>query len=149
MPTVANALKRKGENAHQTITVTPETSIQAVTEILSRHGIGAVVISPDDKEIAGILSERDVVRRIAQDGDEALRLTAADLMTRDVITCTGEDRITTIMSQMTRGRFRHVPVVDERGQLAGLISIGDVVKSRLSELKTEAEALKDYISHGY
>ena len=97
--------------------------------------------------VAGIVSERDLVRALASHGAKALELEARQVMTRDVVTCDPDESIDNVMEIMTRGRFRHLPVV-RRGELLGLVSIGDVVKSRLEETRHEAEALKAYISAG-
>jgi CBS domain-containing protein len=96
-------------------------------------------------EIRGIVSERDIVRTLARDGAAALRRTAAETMTQRVITCTPADTIHEVMQKMTAGRFRHVPVLDD-GRLAGIVSIGDVVKRRIEEVEREAEQIREYIA---
>ena len=97
--------------------------------------------------VAGIVSERDIVHALATHGAPALELEAAEVMTRNVITCDPDDSIDHVMEKMTRGRFRHMPVV-RRGELLGLVSIGDVVKARLKETEHETEALRAYIVAG-
>lgn len=141
--TVAHILQDKGRDI---ITIEADKSLADVSALLVEKKIGAVLIM-EDQAIAGIVSERDVVRSLAAHGATALDLKAADVMTRQVITCTPADPIADVMAQMTRGRFRHVPVL-ENGVLVGLISIGDVVKHRIAETEQEAEALRDYILTG-
>jgi CBS domain-containing protein len=106
-----------------------------------------VLIMGDADRVAGIVSERDLVRAFSSHGAAALELEARHVMTRDVQTCHPDDSIEHVMETMTRGRFRHLPVLD-RGELIGLISIGDVVKARLEETRHETEALKAYIVAG-
>src|SRR5690606_38409185 len=105
--------------------------------------IGALVVVEDRDRIVGILSERDIVRAIARDGVEILDEPVATIMTRSVVTCVDGDAINQVMSVMTRGRFRHLPVV-ESGRLSGIVSIGDVVKERIEEVEREAEHLRVY-----
>ena len=114
--------------------------------VLAQHRIGAVIVQAAGGGLAGILSERDVVRAIAEDGPLALERSVGAYMTRSVVTCVEIDTIDGLMEVMTQGRFRHVPVLDENQRLAGLISIGDVVKSRIAETVREANSLRDYIS---
>ncbi len=129
------------------ITVQPGDTVATATEILKRENIGALMVSGADGELAGILSERDIVRAMPKHGPDLFALTVEQLMTREVITCSSEDRVHDLMKKMTAGRFRHMPVVDG-GNLAGIISIGDLVKSRLEELETETSQLRDYIASG-
>ncbi len=139
---VSDLLRRKGTDV---ATIVPATTIdQAVTE-LATHGIGALVVSSDGRSVDGILSERDIVRRLAASGPDTLALTAGDVMTADVITCGPPDQLNELMSTMTSGRFRHLPVTDD-GVLVGIISIGDVVNARLDQLEAEREHLENYIS---
>ena len=140
---VATILKRKGSAV---LTVTPEISIAAVVKILREKRIGVVVVSDDGKRVQGILSERDVVRWLADDGAAVLDRPARELMTREVKTCKPKDQIADLMAQMSTHRIRHLPVV-ENGALGGMISIGDVVKYRLEEIEFEAEALKQYVAN--
>jgi CBS domain-containing protein len=140
---VSDILSQKGGLVH---TVTPGTTVAQVAQQLSTRRIGCVLVLRDD-EVAGIASERDLVRALAQHGMKALDMEVRQVMTRDVISCNPDDSIDQVMAVMTRGRFRHVPVV-HRGELLGLVSIGDVVKARLAETAHEAEALKAYIVAG-
>jgi CBS domain-containing protein len=141
---VAAVLKDKGDKV---VTANPEDTVATVAELLKREGIGAVVVKGAGASVAGILSERDIVRAIPTKGADLLESRAADLMTRDVITCTPDMDIDDVRKLMTEGRFRHVPVLVD-GKLAGIVSVGDVVKQRLDELEAEAGALRSYISTG-
>lgn len=114
--------------------------------LLAEKRIGAVIVTRESDGLAGILSERDVVRAVAADGPSALDRMVSVYMTRDVATCGEADTVQDLMEMMTRGRFRHVPVVDCDQALCGLISIGDVVKTRIAETQNEANSLRDYIS---
>ena len=129
------------------ITVQPGDTVATATEILKRENIGAVMVGGPDGALSGILSERDIVRAMPEHGPDIFKLTVEHLMTRDVVTCSSDDRVNDLMKKMTAGRFRHLPVVDG-GSLTGIISIGDVVKSRLEELEAEASQLRDYIASG-
>ena len=139
--TVKAILSRKGNNV---ITIEPTVMLSAAVKILAEHRIGAVVIAGADKQVAGILSERDIVRALAQRGPGALEDAVGQVMTRKVVTCTESDTVAALMERMTQGKFRHLPVV-ERGKLVGLVSIGDVVKHRLGEMEHESNALREYI----
>jgi CBS domain-containing protein len=111
---------------------------------LAERRIGALVVVGPDRQIAGIVSERDVIRVLAERGAAALALPAEQVMTRKVLTCTRAETMSSIMERMTAGKFRHLPVVDD-GQLSGIISIGDVVKCRMQEIEFESATLHDYI----
>ena len=140
--TVKAILSRKGNDV---ITIEPTVTLSAAVNILAEHRIGAlVVVAGADEQVAGILSERDIVRALAQRGPGALQEAVGQVMTRRVVTCTESDTVADLMERMTKGKFRHLPVID-RGRLAGLISIGDVVKYRLEEMEHESNALKEYI----
>ncbi len=141
---VSDILSQKGGSV---FTVSPETSVAQVSQQLSVRRIGSVLVLDGEGGVAGIVSERDLVRALASHGAKALELDARQVMTRDVVTCDPDDTIDQVMEIMTRGRFRHLPVV-RRGELLGLVSIGDIVKSRLEETRHEAEALKAYIAAG-
>lgn len=141
---VSDILSQKGGSV---FTVSPETSVAQVSQQLSVRRIGSVLVLDGEGGVAGIVSERDLVRTLASHGAKALELDARQVMTRDVVTCDPDDSIDQVMETMTRGRFRHLPVV-RRGELLGLVSIGDIVKSRLEETRHEAEALKAYIAAG-
>ena len=144
--TVAAILRAKGTHVE---TTTPETTLFTATWNLKIKGIGAlVVVSGDGDHILGIISERDIVRALIEHGEQLLALPVSKAMTSPVLTCAREDRVTAVMARMTRHRVRHLPVV-EGGKLAGLISIGDVVKYRLDELELEANVLREtlMVSH--
>lgn len=138
---VREILSAKGRNV---VTIEPATTLAAAAKILADNRIGALVVTGAGGRIVGILSERDIVQALAARGAPALDAPASEVMTRKVATCSAADTISSIMERMTEGKFRHVPVV-EQGQLAGIISIGDVVKHRLMEMEREQAALRDYI----
>lgn len=134
--------------AREVFTAHPDEPLLCAIESLAHHGIGALVVTVDGREILGIVSERDVVRMLQAHGPGALLLPIREAMTGDV-TCTTVDRgVDEIMAIMTNQRIRHIPVVDEDGHLWGMISIGDVVKRRLEDLEHERAALIDYITIG-
>lgn len=141
---VSDILSQKGGLV---FAVTPASTLAEVAQHLSTRRIGSVLVLEDQETVVGIVSERNVVRALAQHGSAALDLEARKVMTRDVVTCDPDDSIDQVMAVMTRGRFRHLPVV-RRGELLGLVSIGDVVKARLMEAHEETEALKAYIVAG-
>ena len=141
---VSDILSRKGGLV---FTITPGTSVAQISQQLSTRRIGSVLVLDGENAVAGIVSERDLVRAFASHGAAALEFEARSIMTRDVVTCDPDDSIDHVMEQMTRGRFRHLPVV-RHGELLGLVSIGDVVKARLEEARYETEALKAYIVAG-
>lgn len=128
------------------ISVTKDDLIGGAAKILADNRIGAVMVL-DGETIAGILSERDIVRGVAEQGDLCLTQTVATLMTSDVVTGTPDDTMDQIMAMMTERRIRHLPILDG-GQLAGVVSIGDVVKQRIAEAEMEAAALREYIATG-
>ena len=128
-------------------TIRPNAKISATSRLLSQHRIGAVLVTDAADEIVGIISERDIVRGLASHGGSVAELSVTDLMTRDVRTCGLGDTIADIMGIMTTLRVRHLPVLDD-GKLAGIVSIGDVVKYRLDEAKLEVESLRDYVLAG-
>ena len=139
--TVSIILAGKGR---EVVTIEPNATLAAAVELLAEKRIGAVVIVGADRRIVGILSERDIVRALAEQGRKALDEPVSAAMTRKVSTCHERETISSIMERMTLGKFRHVPVVDQ-GRLAGIISIGDVVKHRLSEVERDSAAMRDYI----
>jgi CBS domain-containing protein len=141
---VSNILSQKGGLV---FSVSPGTTVAQVTQQLSTRRIGSVLVIDRGDAVIGIVSERDIVRALANNGPKALELEVAEIMTRDVTTCDPDDPIEHVMQVMTRGRFRHLPVV-RKGELLGLVSIGDVVKARLEETQHETEALKAYIVAG-
>ncbi|MBT4566394.1 MAG: CBS domain-containing protein [Marinovum sp.] len=126
------------------ITVQPETTLVEAAAILASNKIGTVVISEDGKKASGILSERDIVRAIAHRGVQALGAPVNDFMTRKIVTCRREATADQVLTIMTDKRFRHIPVV-ENGEMIGLITQGDVVKAKLSELSMEKDALEGMI----
>ena len=135
-------LRSKGRNV---ITIGPDAKVAAAVALLRRHGIGALVVSKDGHSVDGILSERDIVHALADNGDHVLGLDVVQLMSRRVITCKLSDSIADLMALMTDRRIRHLPVV-ESGVLAGMISIGDVVKNRLDEVESEATSMREFIA---
>ena len=136
-------LNLKGRNV---ITVSSRDQVEQVLQILVKNRIGSV-IAVDEGELCGIVSERDIVRAIAERGEAILHVPVAQIMTREVKTCRGSDTIHEIMEFMTAGRFRHMPVVEE-GQLVGIISIGDVVQRRIQLAELEADSMRSYIATG-
>jgi len=140
--TVAKILNSKGTD--EVVTVRPGTSVADAARVLSDKRIGSVVVSPDGTTVAGILSERDIVREIGRRGPGCLGDLVDDMMTAKIITCSREDRAEHVMSEMTKGRFRHMPVIED-GRMVGLITLGDVVKYRLTELAMEKDALEGMI----
>jgi CBS domain-containing protein len=142
---VQSILANKGSDV---ATVGQDVSLADAAQMLRDRGIGALVVSGDGRAIEGIISERDVVRTVATHGAGALGRTVGSAMSTDVVTCANPDGVERLMALMTSRRIRHLPVVDDRGQLSGIISIGDVVKTRLNELESENKALFDYITHG-
>jgi len=127
------------------VTVRPDTTVAAALLLLKERNLGAVVVSPDGVAVIGILSERDVVRRLA-DGVDFLDGPVAKIMTDEVLTCEPHDTVESLMTTMTQRRIRHLPVVDDEGSLAGIISIGDVVKSTITQLQFERDQLEGYVS---
>jgi CBS domain-containing protein len=139
---VHNVLTIKGDAV---ATIEPGASLAGATASLRDHGVGALVVSADGRTIDGILSERDVVRALAAHGASTLELEVSTAMSTSVTTCRGDDTIDQMMAMMTERRIRHLPVVDDSGHLAGIISIGDVVKARVGQLEHERDQLHDYI----
>jgi CBS domain-containing protein len=127
-------------------TITQTATLRQAIDQLTERRIGALVVSGDGKAIEGIISERDIVRAASASGPSALDGSVGSVMSTDVVTCSAGDGVDRLMALMTERRIRHLPVVDERGQLAGIVSIGDVVKARLSELEQENHALAEYLT---
>ena len=142
---VQSILARKGA---EVATISQQASLSDAAAKLRDHGVGALVVSADGRRIEGIISERDVVRALAAHGSSALGRTIASAMSADVVTCAADDSVEELMVSMTERRIRHLPVVDDAGLLAGIVSIGDVVKSRLGQLETENQALFEYLHQG-
>ena len=138
---VSEILKGKGSRV---VTVAPHTSVGDLARRLKLEGIGAAVVSRDGQRVDGIVSESEIVRSLAEHGTRLLDKTVGDIMLMSVVTCTAEDSVKEVARRMTQHRVRHLPVL-ENGRLAGIVSIGDVVKSRLDEMELEASVLRDYI----
>jgi len=139
--TVKSILSGKGRDV---LTIEPNAKLETAITMLAEHRIGALVVLGPERRVIGILSERDIVRVLAQRGAAALSEPLAQVMTRKVSTCCEQDTVSALMEQMTAGKFRHIPVLDQ-DRLIGIISIGDVVKHRLGEMERESAALRDYI----
>ena len=152
--TIKNLLQAKGSVVS---TIAPEASLTELVDALATHRIGAMVVSEDGRTIAGIVSERDIVRALRSDGLPSLResrlihldrVQVREIMTTEVTTCTPATSIDEVMTLMTTGRMRHVPVLDDNHELVGIVSIGDIVKARISHLEWERSALVDYVTTG-
>jgi CBS domain-containing protein len=139
---IAHILRRKGA---EVVSVGAQDEVAAITRILSEARIGAVLVRDDGGDVLGIVSERDVVRCIAAHGADAVGLPAASLMTRALHTVTPRTKVTEALELMTDRRVRHLPVMEEDGSLAGMVSIGDLVKARIDEALHEAEELRHYV----
>lgn len=139
--TVSTILKSKGGGV---ISVNPDDSLAKVVETLASYKIGAVLVM-EGNQVQGVLSERDIVRALAKHGAETLSIKAATVMTSNVISARPGDTVEHVMETMTRGRFRHLPILED-GHLVGIISIGDVVKRRIDDAEHEAQALRDYVT---
>jgi CBS domain-containing protein len=138
---VSSILKHKG---HDVVTVAPQQTVSWVVRVLAENRIGAVPVINEEGQLVGIISERDIIRGMAEHADAVVTLRADRLMTREVKTCSSEDQLVDIMEVMTLQRIRHLPVI-QNGALHGIISIGDVVKQRLEEVQSDAEELRRYI----
>jgi CBS domain-containing protein len=138
---VKTILSAKGGDV---ISIEPTATLEIAVRTLADHRIGALLVLGPDRRVIGILSERDIVRVLAEQGSGALNQPLSQVMTRKVVTCNSSETIGVIMERMTAGKFRHVPVV-EQDQVIGVVSIGDVVKYRLQEMEHESAALRDYI----
>lgn len=140
--TVATILGNKGNSV---ITAQPGDTVADVCAVLAEKRIGAVIVLADGDRIGGIVSERDIVRAISQHGADALSVPVSSIMTSAVVTCLESDTVNQVMSKMTEGRFRHVPVLRD-GRLVGVISIGDVVKEKIAQVEADAELMRSYIA---
>jgi CBS domain-containing protein len=138
---VKNILAGKGGNV---ITINPTADVIMAVKLMAERGIGAVVVLGADHRVVGILSERDIVKALAEHGSAVLSELVSQVMTREVKTCSEDDTIGDLMGRMTTGRFRHMPVVQQE-TLVGIVSIGDVVKSRVEEIGQETKTLREYI----
>ena len=139
--TVKTILSAKGGNI---VSIEPTATLDTAVKKLAEHKIGALLVLGPDRRMTGILSERDIVRVLAEQGAAALAQPLSQVMTRKVVTCSPSDTVGVLMERMTIGKFRHVPVVEQE-QVVGVVSIGDVVKHRLHEMEQESAALRDYI----
>lgn len=140
--TVGKILAAKGRLV---TTALPSDTVANVSAVLAEKKIGAVVVVGEDDSISGIVSERDIVRVIAAKGGDALSIPVSTIMTESVITCEDANTVDQVMGKMTDGRFRHMPVA-QNGRLAGLISIGDIVKAKIAQIEADAEQLRSYIA---
>jgi CBS domain-containing protein len=140
---IRQILSAKGR---EVVVTRQEATIAEVIGLLKAKGIGAVVVTDDGGRLSGIISERDIAHGLADHGAELMEMRVSQLMSVEVVTCTPQDGLEKLMRAMTDGRFRHLPVLED-GTLAGIISLGDVVKHRLKELEDESHMLQDYI-HG-
>lgn len=140
--TVAAILRHKG---HEVAHVAPTVTIAEVVQILATRRIGAVVVLDSAEQLLGIVSERDIVNQLAESGTRTLEMTAAQIMTRDLQTATIATTVAQAQEMMTHGRFRHIPVMDG-SHLIGIVSIGDIVKARLSQQEQEVDSLKAYVA---
>lgn len=141
--TIAALIARRGP----VVTIDPGQTVRSLLDLLAEKGIGCAVVSPDGEHVAGIVSERDVVRQLASSGAGLLASKVSDIMTTDVLTVDTEASYESLMRLMTDNRVRHIPVVTD-GRLVGLVSIGDVVKERIDSLEDERAALVSYITQG-
>lgn len=132
----------------QILTVKPDQTVQEAAQLLTAKKIGAVVVSSDGVSLDGILSERDIVKTIGRTGAGCLEDRVSNLMTAEVMSCSPDDTTGTVMERMTEGRFRHMPVLED-GKMIGIISIGDVVKARISEIQEENSALTGMIANSW
>jgi len=139
---VENILQSKGRAVH---TLPTGASIAEAVEVLNTRRIGAIVVTTADGKVAGILSERDVVRHLGKDWGALASRPVSDVMTKDVVTMSRRATVAEVMERMTERRIRHLPIVDN-GELVGIVSIGDVVKRKIEETEQEATALKEYIA---
>ncbi len=139
--TVSALLKNKDKNI---LTVLQSNSLQDVCAILAEKRIGVLIVCKEDGVVEGIISERDIVQAIAKSGQNILSAKVAQHMTPDPITCSPLETVNQIMAKMTKGRFRHLPVLED-GKLIGVISIGDIVKARIESMEQEADAMAQYI----
>jgi len=139
--TVKAILARKGTDV---ATIEPNATLSTAVLMLAQHRIGALVVTGADRRVVGIVSERDIVRALAELGSQALERAVAEVMTRKVVTCSERDTVCDLMEQMTEGKFRHVPVL-EQNRLVGIVSIGDVVRLRVEEMEHDTAALQEYI----
>jgi CBS domain-containing protein len=139
---VHTILRGKGKSV---VTIHPDATIERAVAVLRLRGIGALVVSDDGEKVAGILSERDIVDALGQYGGELLSVSVSEVMTCPVVTCEPDDSVAELMAEMTNRRIRHFPVMED-GRLVGIVSIGDLVKSRLDEIEFEAHSMRSFIA---
>jgi CBS domain-containing protein len=139
---IQELLRTKGFHV---ITVRPSATVLEVVGLLEEYNLGAVVVSPDGRVVVGIVTERDIVRRLVE-GTDFLDGPVSAIMTSDVRTCTAQDSVRSLMTTMTEQRIRHLPVVDDNGRLTGIVSIGDAVKSHITQIEFERDQLEGYVS---
>jgi CBS domain-containing protein len=135
-------LRNKGKSV---VTIHPDATVEREVSVLRTRGIGALVVSDDGESVDGIISERDIVDALAQHGGDLLTMRVDEVMTRSVVTCAPEDSVAELMAEMTNRRVRHFPVM-RNGRLCGIVSIGDLVKSRLDEIEYEAHSMRSFIA---
>lgn len=138
---ISEILRRKGG---EVVTIAPDATVRELLRILAENNVGAAIVSPDGTAMAGIVSERDIVRRLHRDGASLLDAPVSTIMTAAVHTCSPDDNVETLNATMTEHRIRHLPVLRD-GHMIGIVSIGDVVKSQISELETERDSLVRYL----
>jgi CBS domain-containing protein len=139
---VHTILRNKGKSV---VTIHPDATVERAVAVLRLRGIGALVVSDDGENVVGILSERDIVEAMVRHGGELLAVSVSEVMTCPVVTCEPGDSVAELMAEMTNRRIRHFPVVDD-GRLVGIVSIGDLVKSRLDEIEYEAHSMRSFIA---
>jgi CBS domain-containing protein len=139
---VQTILRNKGSSV---ATIHPDATVDRAIAVLRQRGIGALVVSGDGENVVGILSERDIVEALGRCGSELLQIAVSEVMSAPVVTCVPDDSVAELMAEMTNRRMRHLPVVSE-GKLCGIVSIGDLVKSRLDEIEYEAHSLRSFIA---
>ena len=139
---ISDIIRSKGDKV---VTIRSEATVADLLELLADHKIGAVVVSDDGESVGGIVSERDIVRHLHSGGSQILSGPVSAIMTSDVFTCTHDDHVESLESTMTERRIRHVPIIED-GRLRAIVSIGDVVKSRISNLESERDHLTTYIN---
>ena len=139
---VHTILRDKGQSV---VTIHPDATIERAVAVLRLRGIGALVVSDDGKTVAGILSERDIVEALGRYGSDLMAVSVANVMTCPVVTCEPTDSVAELMAEMTNRRIRHFPVLED-GRLIGIVSIGDLVKSRLDEIEYEAHSMRSFIA---
>ncbi len=139
---VHTILRNKGKSV---VTIHPDATAERAVAVLRLRGIGALVVSDDGENVVGIVSERDIVEALGRYGNDLLALSVAEIMTCPVVTCAPSDSVAELMAEMTNRRIRHFPVVRD-GVLCGIVSIGDLVKSRLDEIEFEANSMRSFIA---